>query len=607
MSSATTSVPLLVWGGGSGGVAAALQAARSGVQTLLLTPGHWLGGMISAAGVCAPDGNELTPWQTGLWGALLRALAVAEPTGLDHNWVSCFGFRPATAESVLRGWVASAPNLQWLAGCELLALERRGARVHSVTVERAGGPLTVLPQLVIDGSDLGDLLAHGAADFRLGWESQETWNEPSAPPQSRLQQEVFFERQPVQSPTWVVFGQVLPGQLDGLSDQPLGPPFGGATGRFGLARTLSYGRLPGDLLMLNWPLHGNDWHDDLPGLFRGSSQQQRHHLAQLAPRMQAHSLAFAAALEEASAGTLQLAALFPAQPDRLDQLQGPSPLAPMPYWREGRRLRGLKTVVEQDLLPLGAGAMRAALPDDGQRSTSIAVGNYANDHHYPGGDWPLAAKSCRWGGRWSGTPFCIPYGALLSDGTENLLAADKCLSVSHMANGATRLQPLVLNIGQAAGLAAALCLQRGVAPAELPVEQLQRALIDEPTAPAGPFPLWDTPWHHPHWRERQRTCLQHPEALDAAGRLDGQPPGSSTPPAEPHERLFSGVFGGDAQEGYVLDTAEGRWPLITLEPELAAQLAHWPAGSTLQAIGCSNPWGPWLRLSRLLPDRAPQR
>ncbi|MFM9087214.1 MAG: FAD-dependent oxidoreductase, partial [Cyanobium sp.] len=78
-------VEVVVWGGGTGGAAAALQAARSGAQTLLLTPGPWLGGMVSAAGVCCPDGNELSPWQTGLWGALLRALAARTPGGLDHN------------------------------------------------------------------------------------------------------------------------------------------------------------------------------------------------------------------------------------------------------------------------------------------------------------------------------------------------------------------------------------------------------------------------------------------------------------------------------------------------------------------------------------------
>ena len=58
--------------------------------------------MVSAAGVCCPDGNELSPWQSGLWGAFLRELQRREPGGLDHNWVSCFGYRPATAEAVLR-------------------------------------------------------------------------------------------------------------------------------------------------------------------------------------------------------------------------------------------------------------------------------------------------------------------------------------------------------------------------------------------------------------------------------------------------------------------------------------------------------------------------
>ena len=56
----TTQVPLVVWGGGTGGVASAVQAARHGIRTLLLTPGAWLGGMVSAAGVSAPDGHELS-------------------------------------------------------------------------------------------------------------------------------------------------------------------------------------------------------------------------------------------------------------------------------------------------------------------------------------------------------------------------------------------------------------------------------------------------------------------------------------------------------------------------------------------------------------------
>ena len=74
---------VVVWGGGTGGVAAALQAARSGADTLLLTPGAWLGGMVSAAGVCCPDGNELTPGRRGYgerscasWRGVNRAASI---------------------------------------------------------------------------------------------------------------------------------------------------------------------------------------------------------------------------------------------------------------------------------------------------------------------------------------------------------------------------------------------------------------------------------------------------------------------------------------------------------------------------------------------------
>ena len=596
-------VPVLVWGGGTGGVAAALQAARSGAPTLLLTPGGWLGGMVSAAGVCCPDGNELSPWQTGLWGAFLRGLAQAEPEGLDHNWVSCFGYQPATAEGLLRRWVSEAPLLSWLPHGQLREVEQRGHRISALVVEQGGRLLRVEPELVIDGSDRGDLLAHGIP-HRLGWEPREPWDEPSAPPQNELERDPFFQRQPVQSPTWVVMGQLDPRRT--LPEHPaaLPAPFEQAAAAFGLEKTITYGRLPGGLVMLNWPLHGNDWHQGLDRAFSGDPAAE----AALNREMQAHSLAFAEALQSASGGWLRCGTCFPSH-DQLQAaaasgqpapLQGPAPLALMPYWREGRRLKALSTVVEGDLLPRGAGASIAALPlRDGQLD-AIAVGNYANDHHYPGPDWPLAPKSCRWGGRWSGTPFCIPYGAIVSAHCSNLLAADKAIGTSHMANGATRLQPLVMNVGQAAGLAAALCLRLGVRPAELPVPALQQALVADPLAPAGPMPLWDTPWHHPQWRERQRRALADPSALSGAGVLAGSGlPDPSAAPAEPHERRFSGTLQPDGSGGYLLHGADGSWPVITLEPGLHHWLSQQESPRQITLVGCLNPWGPWIRASRL--------
>lgn len=602
---------VVVWGGGSGGVAAALQAARTGADTLLLTPGAWLGGMVSAAGVCAPDGNELTPWQTGLWGALLRALEREEPEGLDHNWVSCFGYRPSTAEAILQRWVAAEPHLRWWPGCSLLAVERSGPRVAALDVSTPAGPRRIQLQVVVDGSDRGDLFPLAQAPYRLGWEPQERWGEPSAPSLERLESEEFFRLQPVQSPTWVVMGQLTAGACPG-EVAPLAAPFERATAAFGLERTLTYGRLPGGLVMLNWPLHGNDWHRGLQRAFSGDGVSK----AQLDLEMQAHSLEFLASLQEASGGWIQPASgPFPEQvlPGSslapsigkglpLSPAEGvPGGLARMPYWREGRRLVAQTLVREQDLLPQGAGAAIAPLPLDSDGIvTSIAVGNYVNDHHYPGADWPLAPKACPWGGRWSGTPFTVPYGALVSAEVENLMAADKGIGTSHMANGATRLQPLVLNVGQAAGLAAALCCIQGIAPAELPVRDLQERLISDPQAPAGPVPLWDTPWHDPAWADRQRQVLADPSCLGANGFMGSDShfdPASGAATAT--ERLWPGTLTPDGRGGYQLSTERETWPVITLEPALNAWLALLDRPTAVRMIGTLNPWGPWLRISRL--------
>ncbi|MEB3302102.1 MAG: FAD-dependent oxidoreductase [Cyanobacteriota bacterium] len=611
MSPRQQAVEVVVWGGGTGGVAAALQAARSGAQTLLLTPGAWLGGMVSAAGVCCPDGNELSPWQSGLWGALLRALAAETPGGLDHNWVSCFGYRPATAEAILRRWVAAESRLAWWPLVRLEEVERSGDQLTALRLTWQQEPWRLLPTIVVDGSDRGDLYPLAEVPHRVGWEARETWGEPSAPPEAELEGRAFFARQPVQSPTWVVMAQLTDPLPSGLGGAPFpspatapAAPFAEATSRFGLERTLTYGRLPGGAVMLNWPLSGNDWHDGLERAFSVDGWPGEVP-ADLAAEMQAHSRAFADTLLAISQGRLQRGSIFPSpQQAAAGALEGDQDLALMPYWREGRRLVAQDTVVEQHLLPIGPGACIAPLPMDGEgRTTAIAVGNYANDHHYPGPDWPLAPKSCRWGGRWSGTPFAIPYGSLVSRSLRNLLAADKAIGVSHMANGATRLQPLVLNLGQAAGLAAALCVRGRLSPAALPVRQLQEALLADEKAPAGPLPLWDTPWHHPHWRDRQRALLDAPERLLPEGRWSALAGDPHQAPSEPGERLWQGTLVADGSGGFSLHGPKGPagepWPLITLEPALNAWLQQQSSPCPVALVGCANPWGPWLRVSRL--------
>jgi hypothetical protein len=176
-----------------------------------------------------------------------------------------------------------------------------------------------------------------------------------------------------------------------------------------------------------------------------------------------------------------------------------------------------------------------------------------------------------------------------------------------MANGATRLQPLILNIGQAAGAAAALAVQRGIPPAELDPRAVQECLIHDHRAPAAVVPLWDTPHYAADWAARQLQLLDNPQLLQANGQIE---PGFLRPldprlgKVEPRESLWSGTVLPDGLGGFLFQSDAGKreWPLISLEPGLNHWLQNLDQPTRAKLIGIANPWGPWLRASRLALD-----
>ncbi len=575
---------ILVVGGGTGGTAAAIQAARRGAQVTLVSEFPWLGGMLTSAGVSVPDGNELVAFQTGLWGAFLRELRQRQEGGLDHAWVSFFSFDPRLGARILADWVAELPNLRWIQGQRPRAVQRQGDRLTAVRFDHC----TIEADLILDATELGDLLALGDVDYRWGWEPQELWQEPSAPTQVQLDGEPVCRRYPVQSPTWVVYLEDYGDQLAPPIVSPLAhpPSFDGSWGGWSDAQFLDYGRLPGGRFMLNWPGIGNDYGEGLDRLLGGDISRRTYGEEAIA-----HSLAFAAYVQQRVGRRYGLArGVFP-------DVAGPGggALALHPYFRESRRLEALTTVTETDILPR-AGARVAVLPlnDRGQVS-AIALGNYPNDHHYPGFDYRLAPKSLRWGGRWTGTPFTIPYEALVPAAVDSLLACEKNIGVSHMANGATRLQPVVLGIGQAAGMAAALCVQRGCQPRDLPVRELQEALLGDPLAPAAVIPLFDADPQRPDWLDLQRHYLDHPEAYADDGCHGGRIPALS-PVDLP---VLKGQFRRLGDQDYRLETSAGGWQLVTLRAEVNAALESLQDGQRLTLQGRLNPAGNWLLVESL--------
>ena len=75
-------------------------------------------------------------------------------------------------------------------------------------------------------------------------------------------------------------------------------------------------------------------------------------------------------------------------------------------------------------------------------------------------------------------PFAIPFECFIPEKIDGFLPAEKNLSQSRMVNGATRLQPHTLLMGQAVGAIAAIAVQHGIQPRAVDPVEVQRVLLD---------------------------------------------------------------------------------------------------------------------------------
>lgn len=74
-------------------------------------------------------------------------------------------------------------------------------------------------------------------------------------------------------------------------------------------------------------------------------------------------------------------------------------------------------------------------------------------------------------------PYYVPYRALVPVKVDNLLFAGRCISATQAAMASIRIMPICSGTGEAAGTAAALCAQKGICPHELDVTLLQSELV----------------------------------------------------------------------------------------------------------------------------------
>jgi hypothetical protein len=480
---------VLVIGGTASGICAGLQSSRLGVKTIIAESTPWLGGMLTAAGVSAFDGNHNMP--AGIFGEF-RARLYQHYGGsnkVSTGWVSNTLFEPHIGDSIFKAIAKNEKYLQINFHYELLSVKKEGNTISGILFydNQLQKNILIKAKRYIDATELGDVLAAANIPYDLGMESNEVTKE---------QVNKYGANDIVQDITYVAvlkdYGtpQPLverPKNYDSLEFDASNLSFYKDSTRtkppVDAIKMLNYGKLPGNKYMLNWPIYGNDIYLNVVE----KTPKERAALLEIAKQQ---TLRFVYFIQK-DLGFRNLALAD-------DEFKTKDKLAYYPYYRESRRVKGLSRMVVQHI----------ATPFETERPlyrTGIAVGDYPIDHHHKKN--PAAPQHLDF---FSVPSFNIPISCLIPENQDNIIIAEKSISVSNVVNGTTRLQPCVMQIGQAAGLLAAQSVKDDLAPKKLSVRKLQNILLD---ANGYIMPYVDIKQNSPYFKAVQR--------IGATGLLKG--------------------------------------------------------------------------------------
>lgn len=528
---------IVIVGGGLGGVAAAMAACEAGRTVCLFEETDSLGGQATSQGVTALDDNgyielsgatkQYMAFRNGIRdyyrkNTRLKPEAAANPRLNPGRGWGMLGFESAVGVRVLDEMLAfprASGRLTCVMRAKAYAVGMEGDRLAYVDLihldsrrryrARAG--------MFIDASELGDLLALGAADYITGAESKADTGEPHAADTA--------DAEDVQSFTYSFVIEHRPGENHVI---PRPPDYARnrdeqpytLTLKYGDGRVLTYGvfvvrpqtygsfwnyrrlidasqfedeRYRHDLALINWP--GNDYRGGTILVDDPTEQIAQLQAAQNLSLGFLHWLQTEVPRDDTGRG-------YPEFKLRRDLMGTPHGVAKFPYIRESRRIRAIKTILEQEVASKHRSEARAVHFDD-----SVGIGLYAIDLHESKRGKKQVIDPTK--------PFQIPLGALIPRRTTNLLAGCKNIGTTHITNGCCRLHPIEWAIGEAAGAAAALSIERSMTPREIReqtglLRELQRRLVRR-----GAPIMWydDIGPADPRFAEAQMLPFEKPEIL----------------------------------------------------------------------------------------------
>lgn len=464
---------VLIIGGSTSGTMAGIQSARMGVKTIIVEETPWLGGMLTSAGVSAIDGNHNMP--SGLWGEFREEIRnyYGGADKVSTGWVSNTLFEPSVGQKILRKMCDAEKNLALVFDKKLTDIKQ----VKNGWQVKFSDGKTIQTKILIDATELGDVAAKVGIKYDLGMDAQSTYNEEIAPEKANnIIQDLTYAA--ILKDYGVNAAKTLPKPANYSASE-----FNCACKEFcdnpnakrqnPCANLMTYAKLPNGKVLINWPINGNDYYANMVEMSESERQE---------------------AIKEAKAVTLRFVYFLQTELGFKnfgladDEYPTADKLPLIPYHRESRRIDGLVRMNTNHI-------EKPFVQPQPLYRTGIAVGDYAIDHHH---DKNPAAPDLHF------VPvpsFNIPLGSLIPKQKSNFIVAEKSISVSNLVNGASRLQPVVMQIGQAAGALAAFSVLNKVSPEKASVRAIQKKLLQ---SKVYLMPYFDVPPTHSNWEAIQR-------------------------------------------------------------------------------------------------------
>ncbi len=520
---------VVVAGAGSGGVSAAIEAVRHGASVALLEETDWIGGQMTAAGVPNMDEHHQNVQSGIYWEFISKVQAAYAARGKSIS--TCYWsarshcFEPRVGQKILYDMIAEARKpgrvLDVMLRTRVERVLATGNRVEGV-VTSAGA--TIRSKVLIDATEYGDILPLVPNEYRTG-----KYTGKNADPNGCVQ--------------WITWTAVVKKYPNGVPQElrMKNPPPGYAEVRDKFARQVQAGGNPVDrLLPISWAIHNAyrglpdssspesytgrepkkitktvlNWFNDFPvpiSWFDRANRKKVNCEAKL------KTLQFLYYVQHELSEPLWSVAddegydtpynreenLCENIPEEFKAIERHFPV--MPYVRESRRIVGVHTLTAADIRREGAPSMAART-----FTSSIALGDYPVDLHGCSEDPTLEFELERNADRpgWTrGGLFQVPIETLIPQSADGFLAAEKNISQTRLANGATRLQPITMLTGQAAGLLAALAVESGIPPRKVNVAKVQKILLDEKSA-LSLAQFQDIPRDHPLWPAVQLAAVR---------------------------------------------------------------------------------------------------